>query len=261
MTSDGRRFPDTVPPPEQVLFQDEDLLAGHVTRLTGSEADHARRSLRLHRGDPIHLVNGHGIRCRGRIMDVGKQFVDIAVEAGEILPVWPRRTIRLGAGVLRSSRMDFLVEKASELGVSSLTPLVLERSVARPGAEGAKEDRWHRLAVESLKQCRRAFLMELAEPLGLEAFLAARPEGDTLWMADPAGEDPSWAASRTGPGTLTLVVGPEGGLSPRERDLLLGGGGLAVRLGGHRLRAETAAATLITAALTLLGELGEEAEG
>lgn len=256
MTPGGRPLPEPGLLPEQVLYQDAELRPGEVTRLTGGEADHARRSLRLKPGDPVHLVNGRGIRSRGRILDVGKHFVDVALEASESLPVWPRRRIQLGAGVLRSARMDFLVEKASELGVSRLTPLLLERSVARPGSEGRKEGRWHRLAVESLKQSRRATLMELAEPQGLDEFMASLAEGEALWMADPDGGDPPREPSRIGPGTITLVVGPEGGFSPREHELLSARGALPVRLGGHRLRAETAALALVTAALTLGGELG-----
>lgn len=247
-------------PPEQVLYQDAELTPGRTTRLSGSEADHAKRSLRLRTGDPVHLVNGRGRRYQGHILDLGKQFVDVAVESEETLLQWPRTKLWLGAGVLRSTRMDTLVEKASELGVSCFVPLVLERSVAKPGGEGSKEDRWHRLAIESLKQSRRAELMEVDLPQTLDAFLNALPPGVLLWVADPEGENPVRVPGGSS-APLALVVGPEGGLSPRERGILLEHKAQLIALGRNRLRAETAAIALVTAAIVLREDLSPTGRG
>jgi len=241
-------------PPEHVLYQDADLAPGRTTRLEGGEAEHARRSLRLRPGDDVHLVNGRGRRYQGRVVDLGKQFVHVEIQSEEALPAWPRTTIWLGAGVLRSTRMDTLVEKASELGVSRFVPLVLERSVAKPGGEGTKEDRWHRLAIESLKQSRRSLLMEVDLPRTLDAFLNALPPDAELWAADPDGDNPSRGPSSSS-GTLALVVGPEGGLSMRERTILLDRKARLVALGRNRLRAETAAIALVTTAIVLREDL------
>jgi 16S rRNA (uracil1498-N3)-methyltransferase len=238
-------------PPEQVLYQDADLVPGRTTRLEGSEADHARRSLRLRTGDPVHLVNGRGRRYAGHVADLGKQHVEVAIESEAVLPDWPRTTLWLGAGVLRSTRMDTLVEKASELGVSRFVPLVLERSVAKPGGEGSKEDRWHRLAIESLKQSRRARLMDVEAPQTLDAFLKSLPSEAELWAADPDGEHPSQTKASAEHGMLALVVGPEGGLSARERGILVQHKARLVTLGRNRLRAETAAIALVTSAILL----------
>ena len=237
-------------PPEQVLYQDADLVPGRTTRLAGSEADHARRSLRVRTGDTVHLVNGRGRRYQGRVIDIGKQFVDVDIQTEEALPAWPHVSVWLGAGVLRSTRMDTVVEKASELGVTRFVPLVLDRSVAKPGGEGSKEDRWHRLAIESLKQSRRATLMQVELPQTLDTFLRALPSDAQLWAADPDGENPSQVAVSTSE-TLVLVVGPEGGLSPRERNLLVERKARFIALGRNRLRAETAAISLVTAAILL----------
>ncbi len=88
-------------------------------------------------------------------------------------------------------------------------------------------------------------------------FLAMLPADRTLWVADPSGEDPAEAARQTPSGPLVLVVGPEGGLAPEEEGILERAGARFVRLGGHRLRAETAAQTLLAAALTVLGEFAQ----
>ena len=157
--------------------------------------------------------------------------------------------------MLRSTRMDFLIEKASELGVARFVPLLLKRCVARPSEDGAKQERWHRLAVESLKQSRRARLLDLAPPVDLDEFLAMLPGEATLWAADPEGGAPADAARATGDGPLVLVVGPEGGLAPEEQGILRRAGARFVRLGGHRLRAETAVVALLASALASLGEM------
>jgi 16S rRNA (uracil1498-N3)-methyltransferase len=248
--------PESDVPPEQVLYQDADLAPGRTTRLSGSEADHARRSLRVRSGDTVHLVNGRGCRYQGRVLDLGKQFVDIEIQSEETLLVWPRRSVWLGAGVLRSTRMDTLVEKASELGVSRFVPLLLERSVAKPGGEGMKEERWHRLAIESLKQSHRSRLMEVDVPRTLEIFLGALPSGAAVWVADPDGENPRRMPDLPPGAALALVVGPEGGLSSREGEFLIQRGARPVALGRNRLRAETAAISLVTAALVLQEEMG-----
>jgi 16S rRNA (uracil1498-N3)-methyltransferase len=242
--------------PEQVLYAETVPVPGQPTRLEGSEAEHARRSLRLRTGDAVSMVDGRGGRYHGRIVGLDRRGLEVEVAEQERIPVWPRRTIWLGAGVLRSTRMDFIIEKASELGVARLTPLLLKRCVARPAEEGAKQERWHRLAVESLKQSKRATLLELAPPSSLEEFLGGLPPGATVWVADPAGGPPSEAAEGTPAGALALVVGPEGGLAEEERGLLARHGARFVGLGGHRLRAETAVVTLLAGALAALGELG-----
>jgi 16S rRNA (uracil1498-N3)-methyltransferase len=193
------------------------------------------------------------------VIQIEKRGVVVAVLARESLPVWPSRPIWLAAGILRSTRMDTLVEKASELGVSVFLPLVLERSVARPAEEGTKQERWHRLAVESLKQSKRSHLMRVEDPRGLEDLLAALPPEATIWGADPRGEDPRGA--RFGPGPLLLLVGPEGGLSPGERARVEEKGIAWISLGGNRLRAETASLTLVAVALARLGEMAPGAAG
>jgi len=152
--------------------------------------------------------------------------------------------------------MDTLVEKASELGVKRLVPLLLEHCVARPEVEGTKLDRWLRIAVESLKQSKRAHLMEVGPPSDLEAFLDALPSSRSLWVADPGGAAAMEAGREARDGPLVLVVGPEGGISLSEIKQLEDSGAVLVRLGGNRLRAETAALALVTAGLLALGEMG-----
>jgi 16S rRNA (uracil1498-N3)-methyltransferase len=256
-----RRRRSSIGEPEQLLYLDHPTEPGRKITLGGAEAGHARKSLRLRTGDAVVLVDGRGCRYPGHITDLTKTEVTVRVDAAEPVPTWPRRTIWMGAGILRSTRMDTLIEKASELGVTRLVPLLLRRSVARPHEEGSKQVRWHRLAVESLKQSRRSHLMAVEDPRSLGAFLEGVPAGASLWVADPRGRSPLEAAREALSEPLVLVVGAEGGLAPDERDLLLARGGIPVGLGGNRLRAETAALALVTGALASLGEMGTPPRG
>jgi len=242
--------------PEQVLHYDGPLPPGRTVHLGGSEADHALRSLRVRTGDPLCLADGRGGRHHGRVVGIDRGRLDLEITRSETLPVWPRRSFHLALGVLRSTRMDVAVEKASELGVERFVPLVLKHCVARPLEDGVKSDRWHRLAVASLKQSKRGVLMEVAEPRDLESFLAELPPVRSLWLADPEGEPPAaLAAIREVSGPAVLVCGPEGGIAPEERRLLVERGAKRVSLGGNRLRAETAAVALAALALGLSGAM------
>lgn len=239
--------------PEQVLYHPHPMGPGTVARVGGGEADHALRSLRLRSGDAVVLVDGRGTRFGGTARIVGKEL-EVTVASREPVPRWPGRTLWLAAGVLRTGRMDILVEKVSELGATRFVPLQLKHCMARPGDHGAKAERWNRIAVESLKQSKRSHLLEIGEVTGLAPFLDALPEKTAVVAADPAGRPPEALEGVTGQ-PLVLVVGPEGGLAEEERRLLAGRGAIWIALGGNRLRTETAGVALLVAALDRLGEL------
>lgn len=259
MTRDRRGRASRAGEPEQVLYVPVTPEVGTRVRVEGEHGDHGRRSLRLRPGDAVALVDGRRNRFHGHVTGLDRRGFEVEVERHEPLAVWPAVPITLAAGVLKSTRMDTLVEKASELGAVRFVPLVLERTVARPGEDGAKHQRWERIAIESLKQSRRAELMTVAAPTSLEAFLAGLEPDITLVVAEPSGDGPgAWARSGAA-GPLALVVGPEGGLTEPEQAALRDAGARSISLGNNRLRAETAGVTLLVAVLTALGTLEREA--
>ncbi|NNF06948.1 MAG: 16S rRNA (uracil(1498)-N(3))-methyltransferase, partial [Candidatus Eisenbacteria bacterium] len=215
--STGRRR-NSEAEPEQVLYFPEGAQANTTVHLDGPEAQHAQKSLRLRSGDPVVLVDGKGERFHGVIQDMGKRSFEVSIERIEALTPWPSPSICLAAGVLRTSRMDWLVEKASELGAGRFVPLIMDRSVAKPSEGGSKVERWRRIAVESLKQCKRSHLLQVEEPQGLEAFLESLT-GEPLFFAEPSGE-PLQSFADPAP-AVTLVVGPEGGISEIEQGQLV----------------------------------------
>jgi 16S rRNA (uracil1498-N3)-methyltransferase len=167
---------------------------------------------------------------------------EVAVERVERLPRPAALTLAVAAG--DRDRFSWAVEKAAELGVTTLMPLETERTAGVATRVRPQHlEKLRRTALEALKQCGSAWACEVTEPLAL-AELAARPLEGTGWVADAS----AGPAPPTGGAPLTVVVGPEGGLTTGERDLLRAAGYLPVALGPHTLRFETAAVAAAAAA-------------
>ncbi len=198
-----------------------------------------RRVLRLAEGAELTLADG-----RGRQVQAVWQAGQLVPEAATVVVTPPApRALVLAVGVLKGERMDWLVEKAAELGVTTLQPLQLSHCVVKIGADAeAKQARWQAMADAAFEQCGRSHQMLVGRPLVLAAFLAQRPAGP-LWVADELAGTPALTGSAlpSGAEPVTVLVGPEGGLHSAEREAAERAGGQALSLGPAVLRAETAA--------------------
>ncbi|HTI50139.1 MAG TPA: RsmE family RNA methyltransferase, partial [Planctomycetaceae bacterium] len=139
-------------------------------RLTGAEAHHLQRVMRLNAGDEVTLFDGRGTEARARIDALTSDAVELTVVERFLTEDSARRSVTLATAVPKGERFDWLVEKATELGVDRLVPLVTARSVVHPGA--GKLQRLRRTIIEASKQCGRSRLMELADPVRWEDVLA-----------------------------------------------------------------------------------------
>ena len=150
----------------------------------------------------------------------------------------PLPTLVLGAGLIKGERQDWLIEKASELGVDAFVPLTLDHCVVRLRAATEKQARWQAIADSALEQCGRTWQMAVAPAQTLASWLAA----GAGWFADETGGQP-WAGLAAAPrgAPLRVALGPEGGWSSGERALLASAGAQAISVGPLVLRAETAA--------------------
>jgi 16S rRNA (uracil1498-N3)-methyltransferase len=220
--------------------------------LPPAEAHHALHVLRLRAGAAVELFDGRGQRAEGHIADAARRRVTVAVERAwtEPTPAGPR--VYLAFAVPKGSRADWLLEKATELGVASLRPTIFERSVAgKEPLSAAKRERWMNHCAAAAKQAQVNWLpaVEDAAPL---AEVLARAAGALVLVGDTAPEAvpilEALARRRKGKNIL-VVVGPEGGLTDAERATLRAGGAVAVRLGRSVLRVETAALALVAAVL------------
>jgi 16S rRNA (uracil1498-N3)-methyltransferase len=222
--------------------------------LSSEESRHLSRVCRLGVGDRVEIFDGRGFATGADVVAVAGDSVEL-VAAGEPLPIRnPPCSLALATAVPKGDRLDWIVEKATELGVDRLIPIIAERSVVVP--RGSKLERLRRSIVEASKQCRRARLMRLEEPVEWPRLVDSFP-GSLTFLADPEGSAPArWPAIPSGR-EVVLAVGPEGGLTRAEVELAIGAGWNAIRLGCNTLRIETAG---LAGSASLLARVAEGEE-
>ena len=234
------------------VYVDGALAPGARVALEGSAASHVTRVLRLRPGDALTLFNGQGGEYAGSIEQPQAGSVTVAIGDQRTVERESPLSLTLAQGVSRGERMDLVVQKATELGVSALVPVLTERSVVRldPRQAARQVAHWRAIAIAACEQSGRNRVPAVATPLALREFtgLARSAAGAGVRVLLSPG-----AALRLDdvppPVThITVLIGPEGGLTDAEEDLARTAGFTPVRLGPRVLRTETAA----IAALTLL---------
>ena len=195
---------------------------------------------RLQPGDELLLFNGEGGQWAAQVLHMGRQAVSVSVRGWQAAPPETMPAVTLALGMPANERMDWLVEKATELGVSAIQPLQCERSVLRAADERAqrKREHWQAVADAACEQSGRTQPPEVLAVQALAPWLASL-HGDAQRLLLAAQAEPLRALARPGASVLFLS-GPEGGLAPAEQALALRHGFAAVSLGPRVLRAETA---------------------
>jgi 16S rRNA (uracil1498-N3)-methyltransferase len=206
---------------------------------------------RLQPGDPLRIFDGRGGEWQARVRQMGRHQVRVELERFDPVQREAPRQVTLAVAVPAGERMDWLVEKATELGVSRICPLLSERSVLRAadGRAERKREHWLAVAVAAAEQCGRTRLPDVAPLSSIQGYLDAVDAGSgTRWLLSPAASTSLPAAP---PDDLVLLSGPEGGLTREEEERALARGFVAIGLGERILRAETAPlAVLAWASLT-----------
>ncbi len=211
--------------------------------LEGSEAHHLLHVLRLKIGDSVLIFNGLGVEADGEITKTSRQTVEIKLIERREIPGDTQVTLILATAVPKGDRFRWLVEKAAEIGVSRLVPLITERSSVDPGENRLKK--LQQTIVAAAKQSGQIRLMELAPVQTWGQFLEESCQDHCqILIADPGGsgfEQLNTVLTGTQAGPVILLVGPEGGFSPAEVKAAMERGAKSIRLNAGILRIETAA--------------------
>lgn len=225
-----------------------------VVDLPDSVHRHAVQVLRLKPGALIRLFDGKGLEFEAELTQVEKRHSQVQlltpIECQSESPL----TITLLQGVSRGERMDFAIQKAVELGVSTIVPVVTERCSVQLKQDRAQKrlDHWQGVLISACEQSGRACLPELAAVTTLDAALAGATDELKLVLDPRASQSFNDLAQ---PKTLSLLIGPEGGLSDAELDLAAHHGFTALQFGPRILRTETAAVAALAVVQTLWGDL------
>jgi 16S rRNA (uracil1498-N3)-methyltransferase len=232
---------------------DQKLGPGAQFALAPEAAQHVAKALRLKAGDALVVFDGRGGEYEATIQRIDKDRVDVKVGAYRDASRESALALGLVQGLPEADKMDWIIQKATELGVAWIQPIVCERSVVRLSGERAarREAHWRRVAIAACEQSGRTQVPEVRPALGFVSWVAM-PAACARWMLQPAA--PALTGHAPPHGALELLVGPEGGLSERERELALGQGALPVSLGERVLRTETAPLAALAAIHALWGD-------
>ena len=237
------------------LFVTTPLGAGVSVELDGAQANYLGNVMRMKAGDRLLLFEGATGEWLAEVVDAGRKRITLSVReatrAQEAVPdLW------LAFAPVKKGRVDWLVEKAGELGVARLMPLISARTIV----DKLNLERMRAHIVEAAEQCGRTALASIDEPVKLDAFLRARDPARTLYFADETGGEP--AASAFQPGPATILTGPEGGFTPEEATAIRAApNAVAISLGPRILRAETAALASVAAWMAAAGRSEERRVG
>ena len=234
------------------FFIDAPLSLGQH-ELPEAQAHYIGRVLRHAAGDAVQLFDGSGREYLGELVEVGKRAV--RVELREQLDGQAESPLRihLGQGLSRGERMDWAIQKATELGVAEITPIVSERCEVRLKDERADKRlaHWRQVAISACEQCGRSVVPLIHSPQELDTWLG-KVEAELKLVLHPVAE--SWVG-HTPPRSLAFLIGPEGGLNDPEVQRARAAGFHAARLGPRVLRTETAPVVALAVAQQLWGDL------
>ena len=230
------------------LYVEQALGEGARLTLEGQPANYLGAVLRLGPGDSVKLFDDRTGEWLAEIVEAGKKRVTLRVsdklrEREAVPDLW------LVFAPIKRGRIDWIAEKASELGVARLVPVLTQRTIV----DRVNTARLFAHMVEAAEQCERTALPELAEPAKLDRLLAGWPAGRALLFADEQGGEP--LADAAAPSPSAILIGPEGGFTPEERDAIRAvPGAQAVSLGPRILRADTAAVAAVSVWMAAAGD-------
>jgi 16S rRNA (uracil1498-N3)-methyltransferase len=217
------------------------LVNGSTVELPEAVAHHLH-VVRLQPGAALTLFNGEGGQYRATLVETGKRRATAVIDGHEAIEAEAPYPVTLAQGLPEGSKMDWIIEKAVELGVAAIQPLAAARSVVRLSGERLekRQAHWHGVIVAASEQCGRNRLAQLHPMADVQPWLAAGTGTTRILLSPRATESLAGWARANAPQAVTLLIGPEGGLTPHEEDAAVAAGALSLSMGPRVLRTETA---------------------
>ncbi len=239
------------------------MLDGDAIALDESLTRRLAKVLRLRAGDEIVLFDGTGAEARVRLDTISDRAAEVSIVERVASPAEPSVRVHLYQSVTKGERFEWLLEKATEIGVARFVPLMTARAVVKASGEGNRIDRWRRIVVEAAEQCERGAVPIVDAPQPFADALASAP-GLILVPYEHAGDRaPSIPALLSQEidalfalGEVSILIGPEGGYEAAEVQQAIAAGASVVTMGARVLRSETAGLVAATLVLQAVGELG-----
>jgi 16S rRNA (uracil1498-N3)-methyltransferase len=235
------------------------LAVGGEVVLPAQAGEHLVRVLRLEAGAALTLFNGEGGEYAATLAPPNGRKVIARVLRHDSVERESPLDVTLLQGVARGERMDLIVQKATELGVTRIVPVLAERSVVKLDARQRerKLEHWRAIAIAACEQCGRNRVPEVSEPAALGDSIAALAQGSLRFLlAADAKDSLATAATRDAARLTVLLIGPEGGLADNEQKFALANGFTACRLGARIMRTETAGLAALATLQTIAGDFG-----
>lgn len=235
------------------LYCEGALSPGATVRLSERAARHLA-ALRLKVGDPVTLFNGDGFESAALLGELGKRGAAATVKRRDAADRESPLAVRLAQGVCATDRMDLVLQKATELGVESFIPVTTTRSIVRlsPERRERRETHWRNVVIAACEQCGRNRIPRVAATTSFPQFIADVPPDGTRILLAPDGDVGFRRLAVAAP--VCVLIGPEGGLTPEERDMAAAAGFVPVRFGPRVLRTETAPLAALAALQALYGD-------
>ena len=233
------------------------LQEGEIASMDADASHYLCNVLRARKGDEVILFDGGGRDYAGTVVEAGRHNARVRVGSAQHVARESPLAIHLGLGVFRGERMDLAIQKAVELGVARITPLLTQHCVVRldAGRQKGRHQHWRKVVQSACEQCGRSLIPELDEPTTLERWVVGKP--GTKLLFDPDGRlGLAELAPPQAPAAVFILSGPEGGFADSERSLARDEGFLPVRLGPRILRAETAVLAALAVIQAHWGDLG-----
>ena len=232
----------------------DELRSGRV-RLRGAELRHLRDVLRLGAGARVALFDGEGGSFLAEVASIGRAAAELDVLGAIERPAESALSLALAVAIAKGAKLDWVVEKATELGASRFLPFTSERTIPEPRDFGERVRRWRRIARAAVAQCGRTLCPEIRDVTSFADVLLLGAEYDRRILFWEERGSPLARASDRGVRSVLVVTGPEGGFAPEEAARAEAAGFTLAALGPRILRAETAAVAAVTLAQFLWGDL------